>query len=124
MDAELIVVSGDLVGTRFPLGRGELRIGRGPAADIRLHEQGAAWEHCVVSPGEKGYRVIDRRTGTGTYVNGMRGTERALDEGDQISVGDTVILYREGASPESPAPGPALDRVCGLLQACAVQILL
>ena len=38
MEAEFIVVSGGLLGTRFALGPGELRIGRAESAQIRLAE--------------------------------------------------------------------------------------
>ena len=81
MDAELIVVEGPLLGTRYALGADELRIGRAPTAHIRLSDHHAAPEHCVVRPREGRYQIADRRSGTGTYVNGMRTNEHWLEPG-------------------------------------------
>jgi Nif-specific regulatory protein len=116
MQAEFIVVSGPLAGERFPLGPGETRIGRAPAADIRLAEASAAWEHCVVCEREGRYRIVDRRTGVGTFVNGMRIGEHWLEPGDQVGICETVLVYREDR-PELAADSAqhALLRACSLL---------
>jgi pSer/pThr/pTyr-binding forkhead associated (FHA) protein len=95
MEAEFIVISGPLLGARFPLGPSEVRIGRAPTAQIRLGEPGAAWDHCVVRLREGRYRITDCHTGAGTYVNGMRTAEHSLEPDDQVSIGETVMVYRE-----------------------------
>jgi Nif-specific regulatory protein len=116
MQAELIVVSGPLLGERFPLAPGETRIGRAPTADIRLTETNAAWEHCVVRAREGRYHITDQRTGVGTFVNGMRIGEHRLEPGDQVDICETVLVYREDP-PELPPDSPqhALLRACSLL---------
>src|SRR5579862_1154166 len=96
MEAEFIVISGPLLGERFALGSGEVRIGRAPTAQIHLTEPEAAWDHCVVRLREGRHRIADCRTGAGTYVNGMRVTEHALEPDDQVSIGETVMVYRQG----------------------------
>src|SRR5947209_8580942 len=63
MEAEFIVISGPLLGTRFPLGASELRIGRADTAQIRLSEPEAAWDHCVVRLREGRYHIADCHTG-------------------------------------------------------------
>jgi two-component system response regulator HydG len=116
MDAEFIVVSGPLLGARFPLGAGEVHIGRAPAAEIRLTEPEAAWDHCLVQPRDGRYYLLDRRTGAGTYVNGMRIREHALEPDDQISIGETVLVYREDPAVIPPdSPDHMLLRACSLL---------
>ncbi len=117
MAAELIVVSGPLLGETFPLGPAEVRIGRAPASEIRLGEPGVAWEHCVVRQRAGRYHLFDRRTGAGTYVNGMRVAEHCFEPGDQVSIGETVLMYREDA----PAPVDSPQHT--LLRACALQFL-
>ncbi len=116
MDGELLVVSGLRVGERFSLGPGEVRIGRDPHATIQLDEPGVAWEHCVIRRAGERFRVADRRSGTGTYVNGMRAAEHTLEAGDQLSVGSTVLVYREAtAAPQAVSPQQTLLRSCSLL---------
>ena len=114
MEAEFIVISGPLLGERFPLGSAEIRIGRAPTAQIRLAE--AAWDHCVVRLREGRYQIADCHTGAGTYINGMRAAEHSLDPDDQVSIGETVMVYREAAA-AAPADSPdhALLRACSLL---------
>lgn len=116
MDAELIVVSGPLLGTRYPLGTGEVHIGRAASAEIRLTEPDAAFEHCLIRLREGRYRIMDRRTGAGTYVNGMRITEHSLEPDDQVSIGETVLVYREDPAEITPdSPNHMLLRACSLL---------
>ncbi|MBV8903269.1 MAG: sigma 54-dependent Fis family transcriptional regulator [Acidobacteriia bacterium] len=115
MDAELLVVNGPRVGERFTLGS-EVLIGRDPKANIRLDEPGVAWEHCIISRSGNGYRILDRRSGTGTYVNGMRAVEHSLEPGDQVMVGDTVFVYRQpDSTPHTPSPQHSLLHACSLL---------
>ncbi len=114
MSAELIVLSGSLLGACFPLGESEVRIGRAPGAEIRISEPEVAWEHCVVRPREGRYHLFDRRSGTGTYVNGMRITEHCFEAGDQVNVGETVLVYREDVPAQPDSPQHVLLRACAL----------
>ena len=116
MAAEFIAVSGPRQGERFPLGEAEVRIGRAPTADIHLPEPEAAWEHCLVRARDGRLQLVDRRSGFGTYVNGMRIAEHALEEGDQVSVAETVLVYREdSAAPREDSGQHTLLRACSLL---------
>jgi Nif-specific regulatory protein len=117
VEAEIIAVSGPLMGERFALGREEICIGRGPSCDIRLTEHDAAWHHCVILPQGERYRILDRHTGAGTYVNGMRVNEHWLEAGDQISICETVLVYREGKRSVAAdgAPQQTLVRSCSLI---------
>jgi len=116
MEAELIVISGPLSGASFPLGEDEIRIGRAPDAKIRLTESGVAWEHCAVRPRDGCYHLVDLRSGTGAFVNGVRVSDHRLAGGDQVSVGETTLLYREEASDRAEhAPQTTLLRACSIL---------
>jgi Nif-specific regulatory protein len=115
MAAELIAVSGPLLGERFALGPADLRIGRAQTSDICLDEPGVAWNHCVLRPENGGYRLVDCHTGSGAYVNGMRVREQLLQPGDQISIGESIFAFRDAESPDLPTPEPTLLRACSLL---------
>ena len=115
MEPELLVMSGQRLSERLALGGGEVRIGRAPGSTLRLDESGVAWEHCLIRPADGRYRLVDQRTGAGTFVNGMRVVEHWLEPGDQISIGATVLLYREETGPEATAPQHTLLQACSLL---------
>jgi two-component system response regulator HydG len=116
MDAEFTVVSGALLGTRFPLADREVSIGRAASAGIRLAEPGVAPEHCVIRPSPAGHRLTDRRSPSGTYVNGMRVTEQDLAPGDQVAIGDIILLYRNQSVPERDSTARhTLLRACSIL---------
>jgi Nif-specific regulatory protein len=116
MQPELIAIAGSLVGERFALGPGELRIGRSPEADIQLTESGAAWDHCTVRSQDGGFLLLDRHTGAGTYLNGMRIREQLLEHGDQIAIGGTVLVYQDREpEPAGESAQNVLLRACSLL---------
>jgi len=116
MEAEFIVVSGRLEGSRFALGAGEVHVGCAPTAQIRLAEPGTAWDHCVVRLRGGRHHLTDCRSGAGTYVNGMRTNEHTLEHDDQVSIGETVMVYREdGAASLPDSPDHTLLRACSLL---------
>src|SRR3954447_2121595 len=115
MEAELIVISGAQLGARFPLATGELTLGRASSSAIRLHDDGIAAEHCTLRPAPDGCRLIDRRSATGTYVNGMRITAHALEPRDQIALGECVLLYREKPAEETSDTRQTLLRACSFL---------
>lgn len=111
MDAEFIVVEGPLLGTRYVL-VDEIRIGQAPSAAIRLSGNQVAWEHAVVRLRQGRYQIADQRSGTGTYINGMRTPEHWLEPGDQVSIGDTTLVYRESAPAARESQNQTLLRVC------------
>ena len=74
-------------------GSGQLVIGRGPEADLRLGEPAASRRHAeiVVENGEVKVRDLDSLNGTA--VNGERLTgERSLLAGDTITIGATALI--------------------------------
>jgi len=116
MSAELIAVAGPLLGERFALGPTGLKIGRGPGMQVRLEEPGIAWEHCAVRAEGDGYVAVDSHSGGGTYVNGLRIREQALEPGDQIQIGETILAYRmAGTVAETATSQHTLLRACSLL---------
>ncbi len=115
MAAELIAITGPLLGERFPLCASGLKIGRSPAGDITLSEPGTAWEHCAIRAQGGGYYAVDCHTGSGTYVNGLRVHEHRLEPGDQVAIGESIFAYREaGAAPDPAPPNHTLLRACSL----------
>ena len=126
MAAELIVINGPLAGTRFPLGNGEVLIGRAPNAQVVLSEPDIGWRHCQIRLQGGRFVATDLRTTTGTYVNGIRSAERWLEDRDQISIGRSVLMFRSGeaiAAAEEAAPSATTDTKPVLLAACSLVFL-
>jgi hypothetical protein len=68
-----------------------LRIGRGTNAELRFDDIAVALEHAVIEPVEHGYRLLDRGSGTGTYLNGKPVREALLSANDLINIGGYQI---------------------------------
>ena len=131
MNAELIVVNGPAAGTRFALDPTETLIGRATNATIVLPEPEVGWRHCQIRRQGNRFVIVDLRSSLGTYVNGMRSAERWLEDRDQIGVGKTILMFRngEGASAETAsratadATGAGFDTKPVLLSACSLVFL-
>ncbi|HEY7211556.1 MAG TPA: sigma 54-interacting transcriptional regulator, partial [Bryobacteraceae bacterium] len=124
MSAELIVVNGPLAGTRFPLGNGEILIGRAPNAQLVLSEPDIGWRHCSIRRHGDRFVAADLRTSLGTYINGIRSAERWLEDRDQIGIGRTVLMFRTGeAAREESPPAVGADAKPVLLAACSLVFL-
>jgi Nif-specific regulatory protein len=116
MPAELIAISGPLTGNRYDLNSGDLAVGRSPTAGIALPDPDISWRHCQIQAEDGRFRVRDLNTAAGTYVNGMRVTAHWLETGDQISVGESVLVFRDGEAQEASASSRVtLLRACSLL---------
>ena len=124
MSAELIVVNGPLAGTRLPLGRNEILIGRAPNSHLVLSEPDIGWRHCSIRRQGDRFVATDLRTSAGTYVNGIRSAERWLEDRDQIGVGRTVLMFRSGEAAKEETPTALVtDTKPVLLAACSLVFL-
>jgi ABC transport system ATP-binding/permease protein len=79
--AEIIPLSTDLV------------FGRGDDADVRLDDALVSRRHAKIEAGPNGYRLLDLRSKTGSFVNGRRFDEHDLVIGDQIQLGSFFFVY-------------------------------
>jgi Nif-specific regulatory protein len=117
MAAELIVVSGPLLGNRYPLLEAETEIGSAAAAAISIARSGLAKIHCNVRLENGRYRLEDQRSGTGTFVNGVRVSDHWLEDGERVSLGETVLVFRQVSS-QAPA-----DMRTAMHRSCTMQFL-
>lgn len=96
MNGRLIVAAGPQSGTRFEL-EGESTLGRSLENRIVLEDRAVSRRQCVVLETASGYSISDSGSRNPTRVNGVAIGEAALRSGDQIEVGQTVLLF-EAAS--------------------------
>jgi DNA-binding winged helix-turn-helix (wHTH) protein len=86
----------------FVLPPGEVLIGRGPECAVRLPSSDVSRVHARARVRDDGVVLDDRDSKNGTWVNGARITEPvALEEGDEVVVGDHRLLFRSSATLES-----------------------
>ncbi|MET0553477.1 MAG: FHA domain-containing protein [Vicinamibacteria bacterium] len=86
----------------FVLSPGEVLIGRGPECAVRLTSGGVSRVHARVRIRRDAVLLDDRDSKNGTWVNGARIAQPvALQEGDEVVVGDHRLLFRSSAAMES-----------------------
>lgn len=127
---KLVLSHGSRLLRHIALDRPRLTIGRRAFNDLMLDDLTVSGEHAVIQCHAQGCTLLDLGSHNGTRVNGIRVTQTALAEGDQIEIGVynlAFVLDRESqalsATPFDPqtaslsmlsgpnAPGTlALDR--------------
>ena len=116
--ARLEVVSGPLKGKVFPLADPEVSIGREPSNHISLLDSLVSRRHCLIRKDGNSFRLVDLESRNNTFVSGVPVRERVLVAGDQIRVGNSLLLFQGGPGDSStanfslrldatPAPGAA-----------------
>jgi Nif-specific regulatory protein len=98
MKPRLAVIAGPLQDSVYPLGEGELSIGRHTSNEISITDGLLSRRHCLIRADEGRFKVCDLDSSNGTYVNGVPVKEKFLEHGDRIDVGKTrfVFLLEEG----------------------------
>jgi len=88
----LLALFGPKQGLRIPL-EGQLVLGRGPDADLQLADPRVSREHCRVEVSGHRVTIEDLGSRSGTFVNGERiGRRTPLGEGDEVTLGDSLLL--------------------------------
>ena len=103
--ARLEAVSGPLKGKLFPLSGDEVSIGRDPSNEISLLDSLVSRRHCVIRRDTDGFRLQDLESRNNTFIGGVPVRERVLVHGDQIRVGNSILVF-QGADTGS-IPGHA-----------------
>ena len=125
----LIVVGGPaaLLGQRFELARsaGRIELTRGggeastaardPTAPILLDSAYVSSPHAALEATPSGWSVVDLQSANHTYVGTVRALRQQLVYGDELRLGDVVLLF----APADPGslPSHVLDAGSGLLSA-------
>lgn len=89
----LICLTGYDVGLIYPFERLPAMIGRASSADLCLTDPEVSRRHARVVRGESGYVIEDVASRNGVIVNDERVQQRALQVGDRIRVGGTLLVY-------------------------------
>src|SRR5262245_4163813 len=106
--AELEAVTGPLKGNSIPLSEPEVSIGREPSNQVALLDSSVSRRHCLIRREEGQFKIKDLQSRNSTFVNGVPITERVLASGDEIRVGNSVLVF---VLPEAQDTGHASSSV-------------
>lgn len=108
-NARLEAVSGPLRGKIFPLTDAEISIGRDPSNHVPLLDSLVSRRHCVIRKEAEAFRLVDLESRNNTFVSGVPVRERVLAPGDQIRVGNSVLVFQGPGGDTSTANLPLLE---------------
>jgi serine/threonine protein kinase/pSer/pThr/pTyr-binding forkhead associated (FHA) protein len=118
-DFVLSATGGSLAGRRFLLSPLGLRIGRGSDNHVIVDEPLVSRYHAEIVEREGVYGIRDLGSTNGTYVDGLRVFERALQPGNRIRIGLAEFVFHPAGAATPAAleidvpPRPALPAVQG-----------
>lgn len=95
-EATLSLLEGGRPARTYRLGRAPVTIGRLPECDIVIEDPGASRQHAKVGFDGERYVLTDLGSTNGTLVNDVEAGERALEDGDRVTIGSTVLEFRRG----------------------------
>jgi hypothetical protein len=94
--AELVLIERGQPGRRIPLTQDRVVVGRQEGSDVMLADAGASRRHAELRRDGDRWIITDLGSTNGTLVNERAVGERALEEGDRITIGRTVLEFRGG----------------------------
>ena len=103
----LVIQQGEDVSLFVPT-REVTRIGRSRAADLSLDDAAVSRRHALLVRRDGAVHIVDDRSLNGVLVNGVRVSDAALVDGDEIVIGRTRLRYM-AAAPAALGP-PVVDR--------------
>ena len=93
--AYMIVKSGSRSGTNFSLKKPVIKMGRDPGNDIMVDDKKSSREHAKLKLEDGKFTLYDLASSNGTYVNGTKITNQSLMDGDEVQIGDTVLVFKK-----------------------------
>lgn len=107
----LIVLRGVDEGKQFDLSGPSITVGRHSSNAVALHDTQVSRRHLELRPlPTGGYQIFDLGSGNGTLLNGQPVRSAPLRSGDQIGVGQSILLYTGNRS-DSPEGDELTERV-------------
>src|SRR5437763_5103045 len=106
---QLSITSGADAGKTVEVQGNEFTIGREAGVDLVLADGKASRRHAAVRVLPDGRATLyDLGSSNGTFVNGQRVQSALLNGGEQIQIGDTVLVPAGGDALGATSPGQAV----------------
>ncbi len=97
----LVALSRSFEGQVFDLSSAAFTVGRQSSNSLQLPHASVSRRHCVFRIDDAGCHLRDLDSSCGTFVNDVPVSERRLEHGDSVRVGEDLFLFLQG---EDPAP--------------------
>jgi diguanylate cyclase (GGDEF)-like protein len=88
------------MGSRYPLEKKDLVLGRAPDCHICIEDGSVSRQHVRIEYSPTGYYAVDLGSTNGTFVNDTRIETARLRDGDSIRFGDCIFRFLSGDNVE------------------------
>ena len=105
MSGRLAALAGPLEGALFRVAEADVSIGRDAENEIAIPDGSLSRRHSLVTCVGGEHRIRDLDSRNGTFVNGVPVTERALQHGDQVRIGASLLLFSDDAHAGASSDG-------------------
>jgi len=103
MDANLVLLKKNGSHKLFPLPSSVTVIGRRHNCDLRIPLMSVSRRHCQLNCDNGALKIRNLSSGNGTYVNGKRVDETAIQAGDSIKIGPLTFVIQIDGQPQTIA---------------------
>jgi Nif-specific regulatory protein len=106
MNPRVVGIAGRFQGATLSVSDRNVSIGRESSNDLWIADQALSRKHCMLIGLDGQFTIRDLKSRNGTLVNGMPVEEQLLRHGDQISIGDSVLVFllEEDETPRQLSP--------------------
>jgi Nif-specific regulatory protein len=104
MNPKLIIIAGPVQSIVFEINEDEISIGRDTSNSVRLVDPSVSRKHSLIKREEERCKIVDLDSFNGTFINGTPILEQYLEHGDQLAIGDVLLLFlmHDGADESEP----------------------
>lgn len=96
----LFILTGEQAGKQFVLANRPLSIGREPGRDIQVIDPKVSRKHALLRHEGDRFYISPSKALNGIVINGAKiEAETALNEGDEIVLGDTMLRFTHSTDP-------------------------
>jgi signal transduction histidine kinase/pSer/pThr/pTyr-binding forkhead associated (FHA) protein len=106
----LFVTKGPDEGKQFELTGDSIPIGRDAGSRIRMNDTEVSRRHAELVRTADGYRILDKGSANGTFVNNQSVKDALLHFGDRVQVGQSVMVFSPGRG-ETPVAGDLAEHI-------------
>lgn len=97
-------IAGPLQGRNIPITSSYFTIGRGGDSELRIEGRLVSRQHALIVSQNGRYILYDRESTNGTWVDGRRIAQHALQPGEQIQIGPAVLVFQQAGAVVEPQP--------------------